>query len=58
MAKSKYSIEERLEIGKKIFEGELSRFTAATRYDISPDTARNYLRYYKAMVQESKAEDD
>ncbi|MBP3897973.1 MAG: hypothetical protein J6D57_09145 [Mogibacterium sp.] len=58
MAKSKYSPEERLKIGKKMYERELTRFTAAAKYDISPDTARNYMRFYKAVLAESGREDN
>ena len=54
MGKSKYSYEERMEIGRRIYERELTRFSAAAKYDISPDTARNYLRYYKAVLAEAE----
>lgn len=54
MAKSKYSYEERMEIGRRFYDRELNRFSAAAKYDISPDTARNYLRYYKAVLTESE----
>jgi transposase len=50
MGKSKFTSEERLRIGESIYKREMTRFTAAARYDISPDTARNYLRYYKAVM--------
>ena len=56
MGKSKYSYEERMEIGRRIYERELTRFSAAAKYDISPDTARNYLRYYKAVLEETEQE--
>lgn len=54
MGKSKYSLEKRMEIGRRIYERELTRFSAAAKYDISPDTARNYLRYYKAVIAETE----
>ena len=53
MGISKYTTEERLKIGKEIFDKKLTRFTAAVKYDISPDTARNYMRYYKALIDHS-----
>lgn len=43
----KYSEEERLAIGKKIYEGELTKNEAADKYDIDPYTARDYLRLYR-----------
>ena len=48
MAGSKYTMEERLKIGEKICNHELTKFTAAAKYGISPYTARDYLRMYKA----------
>ena len=49
----KYSQSERLEIGRRIFEGELSRYEAAVRYGISDYTARDYFRMYKAAQKEA-----
>ena len=46
----KYSKEERLEIGRRIYVGELSTTMAAREYDISYYTAREYLRSYKAEI--------
>lgn len=43
----KYTKEERLEIGRRMYEGELSRYTAAKEYGIGDTTARNYMRYYR-----------
>ena len=43
----KYTKEERLEIGRRMYEGELNRYTAAKEYGISDTTARNYMRYYR-----------
>lgn len=57
----KYTREQRLDIGRRIYEGEFSRFEAASEYDISPDTARSYMRLYRhenhlpARDAESKA---
>ena len=43
----KYTKEQRLDIGRRIYEGELSRFKAAEEYNISDQTARNYMRLYR-----------
>jgi len=45
----KYTKEERLDIGRRIYEGEFSRYTAAEAYDISEQTARNYVRMYRGI---------
>ena len=44
----KYTRDERLDIGRRIYEGEISRFEAAEEYGIGSDTARNYMRVYRA----------
>ena len=44
----KYTRDERLDIGRRIYQGEISRFEAAEEYGISSDTARNYMRIYRA----------
>ena len=44
----KYTKEQRLEIGRRIYEGEVNRFEAAAEYDIGPNTAREYMRLYRA----------
>ena len=36
----RYTKEERLEIGRKVYEGTMSRYEAAEAYGISDDTAR------------------
>ena len=43
----KYTKEERLEIGRRIYSGELSRYEAGEQYGISPNTARDYMRLYR-----------
>ena len=43
----KYTKEQRLAIGRRIYDGEISRFNAAEEYDISEETARNYMRLYR-----------
>ena len=44
----KYTKDQRLDIGRRIYEGEISRFEAAEEYGIGADTARNYMRQYRA----------
>jgi transposase len=46
----KYSTEERLEIGRKIYEGEINRSEAAAIYGINVYTARDYMRMYKTSL--------
>ena len=43
----KYTKEQRLDIGKRIYDGELSRYEAAEEYGISDLTARDYMRQYR-----------
>ena len=43
----KYTKEERLDIGRRIYDGELSRYEAAEQYGISDDSARRYMRMYR-----------
>ena len=43
----KYTKEERLDIGRRIYDGELSRYQAAEQYGISDQTARDYMRLYR-----------
>ncbi len=43
----KYERAERLDIGRRIYEGELSRYEAAERYRIDVNTARDYMRLYR-----------
>ena len=42
-----YTKEEKLNIGRRIYDGEISRSQAAKEYDISEPTARNYMRMYR-----------
>ena len=42
------SKDQRLDIGRRIYEGEISRFEAATEYGIGSNTAREYMRLYRA----------
>ncbi len=43
----KYTKEERLDIGRQIYTGELSRYKASEKYGISINTARDYMRLYR-----------
>jgi len=43
----KYDREERLEIGRQIYTGELTKYEAAKKYGIGEDRARDYMRLYR-----------
>jgi len=43
----KYTEEERLDIGREIYSGELTRHQAAEKYRIGEDNARNYMKMYR-----------
>lgn len=43
----KYTKEERLNIGRRIYDGELNRYAAAEEYGIGEQTARDYMRMYR-----------
>ena len=45
----KYTKEERLEIGRLIYEEELNRYQAAAEYGICESCTRNYMRQYRFM---------
>lgn len=47
----KYTKEERLDIGRRIYAGELSRYQAAEAFGISDQTARDYMRLYRDTNQ-------
>lgn len=47
----KYTKEERLDIGRRIYEGEMNRYQAAEVYGISDQTARDYMRLYRDANQ-------
>ena len=44
----KYTKEQKLDIGRRLYEGELSRYQVAAAYGIHEHTARNYMRLYRA----------
>ncbi len=43
----KYTKEERMDIGRRIYDGEINRYEAAEEYGINDQTARNYMRMYR-----------
>lgn len=47
----KYTKEERLDIGRRIYDGEISKYTAADEYGISGNSARDYIRLYRDTNQ-------
>lgn len=47
----KYTKEERLEIGRRIYSGEMTCFQAAELYCISDQTAKDYARLYRNKYQ-------
>lgn len=46
-----YTLEQRLAIGKEIYDGELTRYEAAKKYDICEESARRYMRLYRDTNQ-------
>lgn len=44
----KYTLEERSDIGLRIYNEEISRYQAAEEYGISDQTARDYMRLYRS----------
>jgi len=47
----KYTKEQRLDIGRRIYEGEIDRYQAAEEYGINDYTARDYMRLYRDTYQ-------
>ena len=43
----KYTKEQRLNIGKQIYENELTKYEAAEQYNIGINSAREYMRLYR-----------
>lgn len=43
----KYNKEERLDIGKRIYDNEITKYEAADHYGISVNCARDYMRLYR-----------
>ena len=46
----KYTKEQRLDIGRRIYDGEITKYEAAEQYDISYQTARDYMRLYQLLA--------
>ncbi len=47
----KYTKEQRLAIGRRIYDGEITKYEAAEEYGISDQTARDYMRQYRDTNQ-------
>ena len=47
----KYTKEQRLDIGRRIYDGEIDCYHAAEQYDINHYTARDYMRMYRDTYQ-------
>lgn len=47
----KYTKEQRLDIGCRIYDGEITRYQAAIEYDINDQTARAYMRMDRDINQ-------
>ena len=43
----KYTLEERLDIGRRIYDGELTKYAAVEQFGISINCARDYMRLYR-----------
>ena len=43
----KYTKEQRLDIGRQIYDGEITKYQAAEIYGINYQTARDYMRLYR-----------
>lgn len=44
----KYTREQRLDIAKHVYDGELTVAEAAVKYELSPSSIKGYLRLYRA----------
>ena len=47
----KYTKEQRLDIGRRVYDGEITKYEAAEEYGISDQTARDYMRQYRDANQ-------
>ena len=47
----KYTKEQRLDIGRRIYDGEIDCYQAAEEYSINHYTARDYMRLYRDTYQ-------
>lgn len=46
----KYTKEQRLDIAKHVYDGELTIAEAAVKYDLNPSSVKGYLRLYRAEM--------
>ena len=46
----KYTNQERVDIGQRIYDGEITRYQAAELYGISEQTARNYMIIFCSLM--------
>lgn len=44
----KYTREQRLDIARRVYDGELTVEEAAVRYELNPSSVKGYLRLYRA----------
>ena len=44
----KYTKEQRLDIAKRVYDGELTVEEAAVKYELNPSSVKGYLRLYRA----------
>ncbi len=44
----KYTREQRLDIAKRVYDGELTVEEAAVKYELNPSSVKGYLRLYRA----------
>lgn len=44
----KYTREQRLDIAKRVYDGELTVEKAAVKYDLNPSSVKGYVRLYRA----------
>ena len=51
---SKYTRDERMAIGREVFERRINRHQAALKYEVSVDTILDYMRMYKATLEFGK----
>ncbi len=47
----KHTKEPHLDIGRRIYDGELTRYEAVEEYEISDETDQNYMRQYRDANQ-------
>ncbi len=45
----KYTKEERLEIARRVYDGEITTAAAAVHYELNPSNVKGYLRLYREV---------